>query len=190
MIPHTQLGMKQYNKEVPPGFRPGAYPVTEYEELLKVWAVLTTWTEPEKIGAAIYSRLEGGALDIARRLKITRMDPNTFELVTYAGLEAISLPASDAVLSQDGTVLFGRQPAGSKALVTRLVLEYKIDHQDRAWWSSSSVVAKERVLVSMISSSSRSLNTQTVMEDCRLVKPACATFIGREPMWTLRFSPT
>ena len=39
---HTQLGLKQYTKEVPPGFRPGSYPVTEYEELVKVWSCLTT----------------------------------------------------------------------------------------------------------------------------------------------------
>ena len=73
---HTQLGLQQYTKEVPPGFRPGSYPVTEYEELVKVWSFLTT-LDYDKVGVALYSRLELGALDLARRMRLHRMDPHT-----------------------------------------------------------------------------------------------------------------
>ena len=36
--------------------------MTEYEELVKVWSCLTT-LDDDKIGVALYSRLELGALD-------------------------------------------------------------------------------------------------------------------------------
>lgn len=132
--PHTQLGLKQYTKEVPPGFRPGAYPVTEYEELVKVWSVLTT-LDSEKVGVALYSRLELGALDKARRLRGHRMDQNTLAIRNYIGLDAIRLPASDPVLDGLGNEIFAAQPAGAMLLLQMLVREFSLQDQDKAWIS-------------------------------------------------------
>ena len=99
-VPTAQLGLKQFTKEIPPGFRPGSYPVVEYEELVKVWSVLTT-LDAEKIGVALFSRLELGALDLARHLKLTRCDPQSYEIKEYVGLEAVQLMRSGAVLRGD-----------------------------------------------------------------------------------------
>ena len=49
----TQLGIKQYNKDICPGWRPGAYPIAEFEELMKVWLRITNMEE-ERIGAILY----------------------------------------------------------------------------------------------------------------------------------------
>ena len=133
---HTQLGLKQYTKDVPPGFRPGAYPVAEYSELLKVWSILTT-LEAGRIGAAIFSRLEAGALDIARRLHITRMDPTTYMLTDYYGIDAVSLLDSAEIIDPNdvNVVLFDAQPSGARQLVNALQTQYALEDQDRQWIS-------------------------------------------------------
>ena len=70
------LGLRQYTKDVPPGWNPGSYPITEYFELLKVWFRLTR-LEEEQIAAAIMSRLQGRALRLTHPKSITQLDPNT-----------------------------------------------------------------------------------------------------------------
>ena len=61
------FGLKQYTKDVPPGWRPYSYPLREYKDYLSVWSKLTK-LDPEQIGAAIVSRLEGAALKYALNL--------------------------------------------------------------------------------------------------------------------------
>ena len=58
------LGIKQWTKDIPPGWRPFAYPLREYQEYLAVWSKLTK-LEQAQLGPAIVSRLEGGALTAA-----------------------------------------------------------------------------------------------------------------------------
>ena len=70
------LSLRQYSKDVPPGWRPRAYPIREYKEALGVWSKLTRLDE-DQIGPAIMSRLEGGALRVAHALTIQRIDPGT-----------------------------------------------------------------------------------------------------------------
>ena len=134
-VPTAQLGLKQFTKEIPPGFRPGSYPVVEYEELVKVWSVLTT-LDAEKIGVALFSRLELGALDLARHLKLTRCDPQSYEIKEYVGLEAVQLMRSGAVLRGEPPNQVEVYPAclsGSEMLIKELVREHSIENQDKAW---------------------------------------------------------
>ena len=51
------LALKQYSKDVPPGWRPRAYPIREYKDALGVWGKLTR-LEESQLGAALVSRLE------------------------------------------------------------------------------------------------------------------------------------
>eukprot|EP00959_Pyramimonas_sp_CCMP1952_P290702 6080804-Pyramimonas_sp.AAC.1 len=53
----SHLGLRQYTKDVPPGWRPRAYPIKEYKECLAIWGRLTK-LDQEHIGPAIMSRLE------------------------------------------------------------------------------------------------------------------------------------
>ena len=77
----SQLGLRQYTKDVPPGWRPRAYPIKEYKEYLAIWGRLTK-LDQEQIGPAIMSRLEGGALRTAIGLTIQRPNPDTLQLET------------------------------------------------------------------------------------------------------------
>ena len=67
------LGIKQWNHNIPPGWRPHSYPLHEYEKYLGVWAQLTS-LEERKLGPAIASRLEGSALKVALELQVERTD--------------------------------------------------------------------------------------------------------------------
>ena len=86
----SPLNLKSFTKDIPPGWRPRAYPLKEYEENLKVWAKLTTLSE-DKFGAAVMSRLDGQALKLAHSLTIPRYDPESNQVLTYTGVEALSL---------------------------------------------------------------------------------------------------
>ena len=136
----TQLGLKQYTKDVPPGFRPGAYPVSEWYELLKVWSVLTVHKGKDaEMGAAIYSRLELGALDLARRLVIPMYNSTDGLIHQVTGIEACQLPAQDAVPHPTtGAVFFEAQASGAAQLIQAIVNEYKTEDQDKAWMALQS----------------------------------------------------
>ena len=54
----TGLGLKQYTKDVPPGWRPRNYPIREYRDYLTIWGKLTR-LEAAQVGPAVMSRLEG-----------------------------------------------------------------------------------------------------------------------------------
>ena len=69
----TPLTLKQYSKDVPPGWRPRAYPIREYRKALDIWARLTR-LEQGQLGAAVMSRLEGKALQAAEDLIVIRPD--------------------------------------------------------------------------------------------------------------------
>ncbi|MDP6586518.1 MAG: hypothetical protein QF535_17825, partial [Anaerolineales bacterium] len=98
-------GLKQYTKDVPPGWNPGVYPVTEYFELLKIWTRLTRLDE-DQLGAAVMSRLQGRALRFATDKVITRIDPDTMQSVTFKGVEALSLkPTPEMYDQQTGQLL-------------------------------------------------------------------------------------
>ena len=61
----STLGLKQYNKDTPPGWRPRSYPFGEYTESLAIWLKMTK-LDPEQIGSSLMSRLEAGALRLAK----------------------------------------------------------------------------------------------------------------------------
>ena len=92
----SPLALRQYTKDVPPGWRPRAYPIKEYKTALDVWARLSR-LEPEQLGPAIMSRLEGGALKLAEGLTVHRRQPDG-STATYRGVEAVSLLSTTAVL--------------------------------------------------------------------------------------------
>ena len=115
----TTLGLRQYNKDIPPGWRPGAYPIVEYEELISVWGFLTVLEGP-RIGAAVFSRLELRALDIARRLTVTRMNATTGELTVHRGIDAVCQPSEYAVQDRNGNVLHPPQVSGLATLLRKL----------------------------------------------------------------------
>ena len=72
----TPANLKQYTKDIPPGWRPRAYPLKEYRENLLIWSRLTK-LDTDQAGAAIMSRLEGQALKRAKNLKIIRLNLDT-----------------------------------------------------------------------------------------------------------------
>ena len=129
------LSLRQYSKDVPPGWRPRAYPIREYKEALGVWSKLTRLDE-DQIGPAIMSRLEGGALRVAHALTIQRIDPGTLGPRNFQGIDAVSLPASDAVINPTtGDEIIPAYLAGARVLVNRLLELFFLDDQDLAWTS-------------------------------------------------------
>ena len=85
----STLGLKQYNKDTPPGWKPRSYPFREYTESLAIWLKMTRLDE-DQIGPAIMSRLEGGALKLAKKLTIQRINAAGVT-ETYRGVDAVSL---------------------------------------------------------------------------------------------------
>ncbi len=70
-----QIPLRSYTKDVPPGWKPRSYPIKDYREFLQVWIKLTR-LDPDQLGPAIMSRVEGGAWRVASMLTIQRLDPN------------------------------------------------------------------------------------------------------------------
>ena len=131
----TPLALRQFTKDVPPGWRPRAYPIREYKEFLEVWSRLTR-LDADQLGAAMVSRLEGGALRIAHGLTTSRYDPLDGVTKDYKGLAAISLPAQLAVYDQHtGAVIAPDYGSGIKSLLDKLLELYYLDDQDLAWTS-------------------------------------------------------
>ena len=130
----TQLGIKQYNKDICPGWRPGAYPIAEFEELMKVWLRITTHEE-ERIGAIIYSRLELGALDLARRFQIKRYDSSLSSLThekILTGIDAMCCKHEDPIIdSMSGAIVYPPTPAGYIEFLTAIIKEFKTEDQDQ-----------------------------------------------------------
>ena len=127
------LGLKQYTKDVPPGWNQGVYPVTEYFELLKVWTRLTRLDE-EQVAAAVMSRLQGRALRLAHAKTVVRVDPATMSPVTATGVEAIILPATPDIFDQQtGGLLLAAQESGLKLFLDDLRRDFEVEDQDLAW---------------------------------------------------------
>ena len=129
----TAINLKSYTKDIPPGWRPRAYPLKEYQQALTIWVRLTQLPE-EKWGAAIMSRLDGQALKIAHDLQITRYNTELEQLVTLTGVEALSLPSRAAGTSTAG-VNYGPDDLGLKVLINKLKEHYELDDQDLQWTS-------------------------------------------------------
>ena len=128
------LGLKQYTKDIPPGWGPRMYPIVEYVELLKVWSKLTRLDE-DQIPAAIMSRLVGKALRTAHRYSVSRLDALTNVLTTHKGIDALSLPAVTAITDRHGGVLQEAQPSGIAAFLKELQSQHALDEQDKSWMS-------------------------------------------------------
>ncbi len=129
------LSLKQYTKDVPPGWRPRSYPIKDYKEALGVWSRLTR-LEDNQIGAAMISRLEGGALRIAHSLTITRPNIQTGQNETHKGIDAVSLAKQDAIMDpHTGAEIAPSYPSGAKVLLDRLMELFFLDDQDLAWTS-------------------------------------------------------
>ena len=121
------LGLKQFTKDVPPGWRPRAYQVQEYKDLLDVWSCLTKLDE-EQIGPAIMSRLEGAAWKMALNLRVVRPDPISGQPTTYKGVRALCLVRTDAVYANDGlTILVPVQQSGAHLLIQKCEHLHQID---------------------------------------------------------------
>ena len=139
------LGLKQYTKDVPPRWKPHSYTIREYMELLSVWSKLTK-LDPEQVGPAIVSRLDGAALRVALNLAIVRYEPDptltAAIAISYRGAEAVSCVATaDVINATDGTVLIPAQDGGAKILLERLQSIYNLDSQDMAWTTAVSTLA-------------------------------------------------
>ncbi len=134
------LGLKAYTKDTPPGWRPHSYPISEHRDLLMIWCKLTR-LDPDQVGAAIMSRLEGSAHRLARQLSIVRQEVDAggnAVTVTYRGIDAVSLLKSDAVTDpQTGMEIIPSYNSGAKILIDKLLSLNHLDDQDKAWVSSS-----------------------------------------------------
>ena len=116
----SPLALRQYTKDVPPGWRPRAYPIKEYKNALDVWSRLSR-LEPDQLGPAIMSRLEGGALKFAEGMTIARQQADG-SVLTYRGIEAVSLLAQQAINDpQTGREIVPAYPSGAKTLITQLI---------------------------------------------------------------------
>ena len=127
----SPLSLKSYSKDIPPGWRPRAYPLKEYVEALKVWQKLATLPE-EKWGAAIMSRLDGQALKLAQSLSFPCYDPETNANIRVHGVDALSLPWLPPGRTPQG-VEYPRQGSGIKLLIDKFEEHYGLDDQDKAW---------------------------------------------------------
>ena len=131
----TGLGLKQYTKDVPPGWRPRSYPIREYRDYLTIWGKLTR-LEAAQVGPAVMSRLEGGALRLALSMSVDRIDENTGQMRTYTGAEAVCLMDQQAIIDQyTGVVIQPEQMSGARLLINKLMETYHLDDQDLAWTS-------------------------------------------------------
>ena len=119
------LGLKQYTKDIPPGWGPRTYPIVEYTELLKVWSKLTR-LDADQIPAAIMSRLVGKALRQAHRFTVPRLVPLTMQLETHRGIDALSLPASLPVLDGLGNVAQDAQVSGIRQFLDYLEQQHAL----------------------------------------------------------------
>ena len=129
----TTLGLRQYTKDVPPGWRPRSYPINEYKDLLGIWGRLTK-LDPEQVGPAIMSRLEHGALKVALKFRVSRRNPTTGADDTFTGPDAVALldqpPIMDPV---SGAPITPHYRSGASLLLDRLMELYHLDDQDQAW---------------------------------------------------------
>ena len=133
---NTSLGLRQYTKDIPPGWRPKSYPFRGYKESLEIWSCLTR-LDPDQIGPAILSRLEGGAYRVALNLKIQRLDPaRNYDQIApqeFRGLKAVSLPETVNIFDNIGQLMCPAYASGAKVLLQRLHEMYFLDDQDLAW---------------------------------------------------------
>ena len=131
VVGHHFWGLKQYTKDIPPGWRPYSYPLREYTDLLSIWGKLTA-LEESRLGPAIVSRLEGNALKIAIAFVVHRRQADgTF--VEFRGADAISLVRQDAEFDVNtGLEINPVQPSGVNLLLDKLADVYALDDQDKA----------------------------------------------------------
>ena len=121
------LGLKQWSQFIPPGWKPKAYPLKEYEQYLTIWSKMTT-LEEKKIGPAMASRLEGAAFKVAAELRVVRNG------TTYSGAEALALETQEQLVDLNtGEEVQARSEAGCRHLMVRLRELYRLDDQDEAW---------------------------------------------------------
>lgn len=134
----SQLPLQSYSKDVPPGWKPRPYSIAKWKELLAIWLRLTR-LDPEQLGAAIISRLEGPAWQTAMNLEIVRQvqQPNgTIVPITYRGVEAACLAETTAIMNPaTGVMVVPAYPPGAKSLVDHLMTQFYMNDQDRAWSS-------------------------------------------------------
>ena len=139
----TQLGLKQYSKDVPPGWRPNSYPIQEYQELLRIWFRLTNWDDESRRAAAIYSRLELGALEYARHwvyqsssgilTEFCEIDSSGQEV---PGTSTQVAPGLDSLcVPKDGAKKYrpSLPKSGLELFLEAFVNEYAVHDQDRTW---------------------------------------------------------
>ena len=89
------MPMHAFNKNVPPGWRPGIakLPLRLYLQLLRLWWRQTDLAETAT-GPAMAGRLRGSALQLAMAMRAQRLDHTTGTRREFVGDELLAQPAS------------------------------------------------------------------------------------------------
>ena len=132
--------------------------------------------EEERIGAILYSRLELGALDLARRFQIKRYDPSLSSLThekILTGIDAMCCTHADEIRDLGGTVIYPATPAGYIEFLTALIKEFKTEDQDQAWIALNqffSLDGHSMDFLNTIRGSSHDMKMQSSFQDFRWAK--------------------
>ena len=100
-----------------------------------VWCRLTR-LDPEQIGAAIMSRLQGGAWRTAMQLTVTRntlLPDGNIMTTTFRGMDAVSLIKTEPMFDDLGVQVVPAYPSGSKLLLDKLLSLHYLNAQDKSW---------------------------------------------------------
>ena len=118
--------LMEFNKDVPPGWRPGLpdYPLSTYQARLRAWWKITTLDEAEA-GAMVASRLQGRAYSIGQKIRHTLRG----ERVVY-GHEALIAPSLPEEIDPLTGELIPAQVCGLQILLDRLQVAYGENEQD------------------------------------------------------------
>ena len=132
--------------------------------------------EEERIGAILYSRLELGALDLARRFQIKRYDSSLSSLThekILTGIDAMCCTHADEIRDLGGTVIYPATPAGYIEFLTALIKEFKTEDQDQAWIALNqffSLDGHSMDFLNTIRGSSHDMKMQSSFQDFRWAK--------------------
>ena len=127
------LCLKQYSKDVPPGWRPPSYPFKEYLDYLNIWSALAR-LYPQQMGPATLSRLEEGPLRLGLAFQLERINETTLLRETFVGVDAVQLPKRDAWVDAHGGP-HAAELSGVRTLIRKLQDAYEMDDQDLVWTS-------------------------------------------------------
>ena len=113
------LPLDEYNRNVPPGFKPGIpdYPVSVYMEKFRLWYKQTD-LPAECVGPVMVGRLKLGAYRLAVKIRVQRQDGRVL-----SGEDAISAPKEDATTDHLGNAI-PATPSGVQTILAKLQEAY------------------------------------------------------------------